>query len=180
MRTCKHCNNPITSKHAKIFCGSSCAASYNNKGVRRHGEPPNCCLHCGKQTRDSRSIFCSQKCQAIYRFQKYDTPEEKYEALKLKNRLGNAKYRAKLNENTARYGKVSILEKTKIKIFYENCPHNHEVDHIWPIDKGGPHRIWNLQYLPISDNRKKSNKMLSKFKLLRVLIHARLVKWYNS
>ena len=161
MKICKNCNNPITSKHAKIFCGSSCAASYNNKGVRRHGEPPNNCLRCGKQTRDSRSKYCSKHCQTRS-FVKYHTPEEKDKATKLKNRLANAKYRARLNDNT---GEVSNKEKDKIKEFYKNCPDGYEVDHIRPVSKGGPHRIWNLQYLTISENRSKQ---------------ARLVKRYNS
>ena len=159
MRTCKHCNNPITSKYAKIFCSKSCAQSFNNKGVRRHGKPPNDCLHCGKKTKDARSIFCSQKCQAIYRFQKYHTPEEKHEARKLQNRLGNAKYRARLNYNT---GEVSDEEKNEIKEFYKNCPDGYEVDHIHPVSKGGPHRIWNLQYLTISENRSKQARLVKR------------------
>lgn len=30
IKTCEHCKTPITSKYAKKFCNSSCAASYNN------------------------------------------------------------------------------------------------------------------------------------------------------
>lgn len=48
------------------FCSSSCAASYNNRGVRRHGQAPvkNNCLSCGELT----SIkFCSNKCQGAYK-----------------------------------------------------------------------------------------------------------------
>lgn len=43
--------------------------------------------------------------------------------------------------------------------FYINCPVGYEVDHIIPISKGGLHSIENLQYLTISENRKKSNKI---------------------
>lgn len=35
----------------------------------------------------------------------------------------------------------------------------HEVDHIWPISKGGPHLPWNLQVLTAEQNRKKGNKI---------------------
>jgi 5-methylcytosine-specific restriction endonuclease McrA len=44
--------------------------------------------------------------------------------------------------------------------FYLNCPEGHEVDHIIPISKGGLHSLENLQYLTISENRRKSNKIL--------------------
>jgi len=43
--------------------------------------------------------------------------------------------------------------------FYLNCPGGYEVDHIIPISKGGLHTLTNLQYLTISENRKKSNKI---------------------
>ena len=44
--------------------------------------------------------------------------------------------------------------------FYLNCPVGYEVDHIIPISKGGLHCLSNLQYLTISENRRKSNKIL--------------------
>jgi 5-methylcytosine-specific restriction endonuclease McrA len=44
--------------------------------------------------------------------------------------------------------------------FYLNCPNGYEVDHIIPISKGGLHTLENLQYLTISENRRKSNKVL--------------------
>jgi len=44
--------------------------------------------------------------------------------------------------------------------FYLHCPVGFEVDHIIPISKGGQHTLSNLQYLTISENRKKSNKLL--------------------
>jgi hypothetical protein len=48
---------------------------------------------------------------------------------------------------------------SKIKEFYKNCPDGYEVDHIIPLSKGGSHCLSNLQYLTISENRKKSNKI---------------------
>jgi len=44
--------------------------------------------------------------------------------------------------------------------FYKNCPDGYEVDHIIPLSKGGPHSLSNLQYLTVSENRRKSNKLL--------------------
>ena len=47
----------------------------------------------------------------------------------------------------------------KIKKIYQNCPDGYEVDHIIPISKGGLHHQDNLQHLPISENRRKGNRM---------------------
>ena len=43
------------------FCSKSCAASQNNRGVRRHGKPPRKCVGCGTDTRNPK--FCSNQCQ---------------------------------------------------------------------------------------------------------------------
>ena len=48
-----------------------------------------------------------------------------------------------------------------IQEFYSNCPPGYEVDHIIPISKGGLHTLENLQYLTISENRRKSNKIMA-------------------
>ena len=47
-----------------------------------------------------------------------------------------------------------------IKAYYRACPDGYEVDHIIPISKGGLHMISNLQYLTISENRSKGNKLV--------------------
>lgn len=44
--------------------------------------------------------------------------------------------------------------------FYYNCPEGYEVDHIVPLSKGGAHSLNNLQYLTISENRRKSNRLV--------------------
>lgn len=139
---CKNCN--VKTKNKK-FCSKSCSASYNNKGVRRHGREDNICMNCGNTTRNKK--FCSNKCSASYMNKDADP--------KLSNRLRQAKYRAK------GYRKMHPeADAAKIKVIYQNCPSGHEVDHIVPLSLGGWHHEDNLQYLPIKENRKKGNRFI--------------------
>jgi 5-methylcytosine-specific restriction endonuclease McrA len=50
---CKNCQKETENPK---FCSSSCSASYNNKGVRRHGKSHSC-LYCG--TKINRGKYCS-------------------------------------------------------------------------------------------------------------------------
>lgn len=64
---CKNCLAPILYKNRRnYFCNSSCATTFNNKGVRRHGEDKieANCLFCEKLIFDSK--YCSAKCQQNY------------------------------------------------------------------------------------------------------------------
>ena len=66
-----------------------------------------------------------------------------------------APYMAKRKNQTPSNVDIQALQN-----FYLNCPIGYEVDHIVPISKGGLHCLSNLQYLTISENRRKSNKLL--------------------
>jgi len=62
---CKFCNKKIPyAKRYNKFCNSSCAASFNNKGIRRNSSlgtrPDRKCLSCGKITKNSK--YCCLKC----------------------------------------------------------------------------------------------------------------------
>jgi 5-methylcytosine-specific restriction endonuclease McrA len=61
---------------------------------------------------------------------------------------------------------MCAIEKLMCRNYYlmareltEQTGVNHEVDHIWPISKGGPHLPWNLQVLTQEENRKKRDKI---------------------
>ncbi len=56
--------------------------------------------------------------------------------------------------------RIPIFGQEGIKEFYQNRPKGYDIDHIVPlraINASGLHVIWNLQYLPISENRSKRN-----------------------
>ena len=59
---------------------------------------------------------------------------------------------------------LAVHYKDELKQIYFNCPEGHEVDHVHPLmgeNFSGLHVPWNLQYLPRSENRRKSNKLRS-------------------
>ena len=60
----------------------------------------------------------------------------------------------------------SGIENLMIKYRYEDARRlseetgiKHEVDHVWPLSKGGPHLPWNLQILTKEANRSKGAKI---------------------
>jgi hypothetical protein len=65
---CKFCNKPIpTDKTRNVFCNHSCSASFNNRGIRRHGERRKC-LFCNSDTTNAK--FCSNSCQRKHEWEK--------------------------------------------------------------------------------------------------------------
>jgi len=152
---CLYCNKEMTSKWQKKFCSTSCAASNNNKGVRRHSKPESpysmvkSCKTCGEIT--ARPKYCSDECNP--RKLKL-TPEQKILRKKSMQNEAWHRYMAKRKNQTPPDINIKELQQ-----FYLNCPKGYEVDHIIPISKGGLHCISNLQYLTVSENRKKSNKI---------------------
>lgn len=160
---CAYCDAPLGKRrvknvHKNTFCNSSHAAKFNNRGVRRHGNPPNDCLNCGTKTSSFQSKYCSNKCQGEYVIlQRWGNKEKHLQHKAAMNREAVARYEARKKNQTP---ELSKEELKSIQKFYENCPEGYEVDHIYPISKGGYHVLSNLQYLTITENRKKQNKVL--------------------
>ncbi len=106
--------------------------------------------------------------QEKIRFEKYIKEYNKphnQEAKKRHAKSEKGKYtRSKVNFNRrVRFkdacDELTWEERIEIGKFYKNCPKGYEVDHIYPIAKGGKHRLSNLQYLTKSENARKKDKL---------------------
>lgn len=145
---CLHCNKLLTGFQKK-FCSNSCCATHSNLLITRRAKTSplwHDCPTCGKQTRNV--LYCSNDCKPKL------LPEERAAKSKAMHNEAWQRYMAKRKNQTP--ADVNIKE---LQEFYKNCPKGYEVDHIIPISKGGLHSIENLQYLTITENRKKSNKV---------------------
>jgi CRISPR/Cas system Type II protein with McrA/HNH and RuvC-like nuclease domain len=162
--TCK-CDLSYTKRYNK-YCSRSCSAK-NTKNHTIHGKYTKLlkkCTICDEMTYNAK--VCSEQCRRIILtgLRKYKTKEEKMHAKKMIQREAYARYAAR-----KKYQTPVDEDLSAIKLFYKNCPDGYEVDHIIPVSKGGPHSLTNLQYLTISENRKKSNKIIEpprRFELL--------------
>jgi hypothetical protein len=70
-----------------------------------------------------------------------------------------ANRRAAKLERTPKW--LTTDQRNQMKEIYKNCPEEHDVDHIVPLqgkNVSGLHVPWNLQYLTSKENRKKGNK----------------------
>ena len=117
------------------------------------------CLHCKKdfQVVPSRAEgrweikFCSHKCSSDHRYLGQLHKRRMLNAVAATRRANKKKASVGLNEE----------DKSRIMKMYLECPEGYEVDHIIPLSKGGKHHPDNLQYLTVSENRKKSNKCIN-------------------
>lgn len=144
---------PQTKKNNK-FCSKSCAAIHNNaavKGTIKKTRPS--CAQCANPVKTMASKYCCVEC-ATAGSRKY-SPEEAAIVRKNRTREVSGNYRAKVLAQTP-----PDADRAAMREFYANCPQGYEVDHIIPISKGGLHSLENLQYLTITENRRKSNKIV--------------------
>jgi len=73
-----------------------------------------------------------------------------------KNREGTRRYRLAKIQATPPWA-----NKKSLKMFEKDCPPGWHIDHIEPLrakDRCGLNVIWNLQYLPADQSRRKGNR----------------------
>jgi 5-methylcytosine-specific restriction endonuclease McrA len=162
LHACVQCGNKTLNPK---FCSRSCSATYNNTAVPKRIKKYNICPTCGHE--HSRKKYCSDECNP----KKLKlTEEEKYFYTRARQNEAWARYMAKKKNQTPKDADIRAIQE-----FYLNCPKGYEVDHIIPISKGGLHTLENLQYLTISENRRKSNKILSASSFVSVPCNNNLV-----
>ena len=81
----------------------------------------------------------------------------------------NTKRRTKMRKS---FGDLTAHEQKLMYMIHKLRPVGYEVDHIHPISKDGLDSPMNLQYLSISDNRRKSAK-------LDYVPQDRVIQWYE-
>jgi 5-methylcytosine-specific restriction endonuclease McrA len=147
---CKNCNITLPQeKKNNAFCSRSCAASYNNSQSPKRKATFHNCPGCGISTRDSDGVYCSSDC---YQSNRAFVPDE---VKRTRRNEVSANYRSSLKNQTP-----NNADRAAMREFYLKCPEGYEVDHIVPISKGGLHTLENLQYLTITENRRKGNKII--------------------
>lgn len=64
---CCRCKQSLKyEKRKNKFCSHSCAQSFNNIGIRRHGIQKNKCLNCENIVGRNSTKYCSHKCRVEY------------------------------------------------------------------------------------------------------------------
>lgn len=126
--------------------------------IKSHFAEDLCDMHYRRKERHGNPLYINPKC----------------------NRDGNYKQRARIKtaqwkkDNKESYNAYLASRKARvrqatpkwadlkaIREMYYNCPKDHHVDHIIPINGNivsGLHTLSNLQYLPALENLRKSNK----------------------
>jgi hypothetical protein len=158
MKLCPKCNTP----HEKpgMFCSRSCANSRVQteeikkkksdsvkKWIKINGHPLK-----GKPGR-THTPEDKEKIRhgVLNRLKEIGHVNRTPEQLKLKNRVGASKYRARLVNAIQPDSDMNLIKK-----IFKFCPKGYEVDHIVALAVGGSHHQDNLQYLPEKENQRKS------------------------
>lgn len=115
--------------------------------MRRHNKP--------KETKHSRDLWVTNNREIYKNAQKAWRDSHKHVLKEY-----SAKRRA--FRKNACPGWLNNAQLIEIKHIYQNCPSDMEVDHIVPLQGKnvcGLHVPWNLQYLSVSANRSKGNRL---------------------
>ena len=124
--------------------------------------------HCRKVARES---YWQAPAKNRERMAKWHEANKEHVLRYAKNYRQQNPSTCRLNESIRRArkkaapGPHSEIEKLMVKYLYEDARRisretgiKHEVDHIIPLSKGGPHLPWNLRVISAKENRKKYNK----------------------
>jgi hypothetical protein len=156
MKLCPKCNN-IHEKQGK-FCSRTCANSRtwsNEDKLKKSESVKTFWKENGHPAKGTSGWKHSEEDKEIKRKKSLQFWDKKGRKSKehfiLKNRIGVSAYRARKYNATP-----ENVDKKLIKLIYENCPTDYEVDHIIALAEGGLHEPNNLQYLPAIENRKKN------------------------
>lgn len=93
-------------------------------------------------------------------YQEYQSVWSRSEKGRGSKRASIAKRRSKIASPTQYLGEPNL---DLIKRIYTGCPEGYDVDHIYPISKGGQHHESNLCYLPKSINYSKGAKTIEDY-----------------
>ena len=143
---------------AKTYQGNPCKKAGHTE---RYVSSRNCVV-C-KAVRD-KEYFAEniEKCKADRKKWKAENPE-KHTAYSRKHQINNPKlyaYNTSLRRARIKKATPKCVCLKAIKLYYLACPDGYEVDHIYPVSKGGLHMLSNFQYLTAHDNRVKGAKIL--------------------
>lgn len=120
--------------------------------------------------RESNKKYREDNWERLKEMQYQWRDENRDKWLEIKRNSSKGHYRRNKPLYRARDAKRRALElkatlkgfDEELKDIYKKCPEGYEVDHIIPLQGRGVcglHVPWNLQYLPVSENRSKGNKV---------------------
>ena len=137
-------------------CGSTNKLVVNQKRYNVKGEPV--------IYKTSRCVSCHSKRNNIVNknTNTIEWQRENREHLRAYQReYYKGKYAARNAKNSKRIKERFVYDDMdEIQEFYRNCPEGHHIDHIVPLNGknvSGLHTVSNLQYLPATENLRKSN-----------------------
>ena len=144
--TCQHCmdvKKSITVEKAKIASAKSAKrwAQANKDKINQH-------------SRDWYARNKEARKHAMRDYQKNNL--DKYRANQAKRHALKKSQSPELTESQELW--MSTIYK-RAKLLTEMTGVPYDVDHWWPLSKGGLHVPWNLYVIPASENRSKSNKL---------------------
>lgn len=172
VQNCVICGKEFPGKYGSKYCGDECRKEYARRWSRNHAKrnyapPTYICKECGKEFSpeygDKRRSYCSNACSAA----NYKKSEACREMRKREKRRRRARLRGAI---TVSYNDIEIFKRDKWicqlcgkkvnkRLVY---PHlmSASIDHIIPLEKGGPDIPENVQLAHFICNSLKGNRAI--------------------